>query len=249
MSVLEQLVLQAKARVVAMKATKCSVLRPGPSFVDAIQGKGRLSVIAEFKRCSPGHGELGMDADPVEQASRYAQAGAGAVSVLTEPTRFGGREEDLRRIAATCPVPVLMKDFVVDAVQIRRAAELGASAVLLIARCLPGRQLGSLASVCRDHGMTGLVECHDLDELERALAIQDVVIGINNRNLSTLRIDLDIAPRLLSQVPPERIAVAESGYGSPVEAASLRGLADGVLVGAMLMKSTDPAGCIREISR
>jgi indole-3-glycerol phosphate synthase len=203
-------------------------------------------VIAEFKRKSPSQGSMGAP-ELAEQVRRYESAGASAISILTEPARFGGSYEDLTRAAEAVSVPLLMKDFVVDPLQVGEAARLGASAVLLILRCLSDGELDELVSACAAHRLTPLLECHRESEIEKALSHPNAVLGVNNRDLETLGIDRGIAPRLLARVPADRVAVAESGYESAREADEVRGLADAVLVGSALMRRPDPETLIREI--
>lgn len=249
MSVLAELVASARERVARLPPFERE-LRGAPArpdFAQAVRGRDSLSVIAEFKRRSPSAGGIDETAAIERQLPRYASAGAAAISVLTEPTRFLGGDADLERAAQVVDLPLLMKDFVVDARQVRRARELGASAVLLIARCLDDAALRDLAAACATLGLAALVECHDAAEVDRALAIERAMIGVNNRDLDTLAIDLSLAPRLLARVPGDRVAVAESGYLEPRDAAGLRGLADAVLIGTSLMKSRDPAAFVREV--
>jgi indole-3-glycerol phosphate synthase len=177
----------------------------------------------------------------------YERAGAAAVSVLTEPTRFGGSYEDLSRAAHAVSVPALMKDFVVDPAQVREAARLGARGVLLILRCLSESELGELVSACAHYGLTPFLECHDEAEIESALGLEGGVIGANNRDLDTLQIDRALAPRLLAGVPKDRVAVAESGYEKAEDVREIRGVADAVLVGGALMRHEDPSKLIREM--
>jgi indole-3-glycerol phosphate synthase len=220
----------------------------GLRFDEALRGKRRLGVIAEYKRASPSLGDI-AERDVIEQVGRYVRAGASAVSILTEPSRFRGSLDDLEKAVRTVDVPVLMKDFVVHAAQVQAAARLGARAVLLIARCLEPSELGELASACRSYGLVPLVECHDEAELERGLAVEEAVLGINNRNLDTLAIDRNLAPRLIGRVPNDRVVVAESGYGEPADTDAIRGVFDGVLIGSALMKRDDPAEFLREVTR
>jgi indole-3-glycerol phosphate synthase len=203
-------------------------------------------VIAEFKRKSPSRGSIG-EPELADQVRRYESAGASAISILTEPARFGGSYADLTRAAEAVSVPLLMKDFVVDPRQVGEAARLGASAVLLILRCLSDSDVDELVSACAAHGVTPLVECHRESEIERALSHPGSVLGVNNRDLETLQIDRRIAPRLLAGVPADRVVVAESGYETAREAHEVRGLADAVLVGSALMRRPDPETLIREI--
>ncbi|HUG12578.1 MAG TPA: indole-3-glycerol-phosphate synthase, partial [Opitutaceae bacterium] len=188
-------------------------------------------------------------ASAAKQAVAYRDAGASALSILTEPTRFNGSPDDLEAAAAAVEVPLLMKDFIVDPAQIALGARLGASGILLILRCLDDVQLRELAAACREHDLTPLLECHDRAEVERAVAIPDAVIGVNNRDLDTLKIDTTMALRLLAHVPEGRITVAESGYTSPEAIRALRGKCNAVLVGEALMRSGDPGLFIQEALR
>ena len=249
MSLIDELVAAARERAEALPPRELlpeRAERSRPSFREALRGKAHLDVIAEFKRASPSLGaiaERGLE----DQVRRYARAGAAAISVLTEPSRFKGSWSDLGRTVASVDVPVLMKDFVVHPAQIREAAFLGASAVLLIVRCLSREQLSELAQAADELGLTPLVECHHARELERALDIEDAVIGVNNRDLDTLAIDTSLSPRVLRGVPRERVVVAESGYEHAADVAELRGVADAVLIGSALMKLDDPSLRIQEI--
>tara|TARA_R110002072_G_scaffold241027_1_gene399554 strand:+ start:110743 stop:111507 length:765 start_codon:yes stop_codon:yes gene_type:complete len=213
-----------------------------PSLRDGLCGKHRLSLLAEFKRCSPSDSNLQPLADLSAQLRSYEQAGAAGVSVLTEPTRFGGSLADLRLAVALSHLPMLRKDFLVRPEQVRESLHSGASAVLLIARCLPGDQLHELVIACREAAVEMLIECHDELDLERALPFGDAMIGINNRDLDTLHIDRDVFLRLAPKVPSERVVVAESGYLEPVHLDPVIGLADAVLIGSALMRGVDAAG-------
>jgi indole-3-glycerol phosphate synthase len=248
MSVLRELVEHARARAAALRVPAPEPTGRRASFRDAIAGKAALSVIAEFKRASPSQGAIDADAEVEARVRAYAQAGAAALSVLTEPSRFSGSSDDLRRAAQAVALPCLMKDFVVAPVQVELAAALGASAVLLIVRCLEPSQLADLAAASDALGLTPLVECHSEAELEPALAIDSAVIGVNNRDLDTLAIDPERAPRLLRRIPAERVAVAESGYRAPVDVAPVRGLADAVLIGTALMAQSDPRAFVRGVA-
>jgi indole-3-glycerol phosphate synthase len=246
MGLVEDLVRSARERARTIPLREPGRKPAGPSLETVLRGKDRLDVIAEFKRKSPSLGSI-AEPDLVEQVRRYERAGAAAVSVLTEPTRFGGSSDDLSRAASSVAAPVLMKDFVVDPSQVREAARLGARAVLLILRCLSESELDELTSACAHYGLTPLLECHRLSEIERALPHRAAVIGANNRDLETLEIDRGLAPRLLAEVPGDRVAVAESGYEKADDVRDLRGLADAVLVGGALMKCEDPARLIGEL--
>jgi len=246
MNVLDELVAAARERVKDLPNREPREPPRGISLGDALRGKDRLKVIAEFKQASPSAGSIAQR-DPAAQVRLYAEAGAAAVSVLTEPSQFGGSFDDLQQAVEAVGIPVLMKDFVIDAAQIRMAACLGARGVLLIARCLSDAQLRELASTCQSYGLGALVECHDAEEVSRALALPEVVIGVNNRDLDTFEIRRDLAPRLLRDLPLDRVAVAESGYLEPGDTVELRGVADAVLIGSALMKDADPGAFIRGV--
>lgn len=216
-------------------STESSVERRG-SLAAVLRGRASLSLLAEFKRRSPSAPKLAEHADLAAQVRGYEDAGAGGVSVLTEPTHFGGALTDLRAAAAVTSLPLLRKDFLVRPEQVTESAANGASAVLLIVRCLPGHQLGELVDACRRQQLDMLVECHDEDEIERALPFSEAMIGINNRDLDSLHVDTQRFMQLAPCVPHGRIVVAESGYREPQALRELHGLADAVLVGAALMQ-------------
>jgi len=205
-------------------------------------GKAALALIAEVKRRSPSKGDIAPGLDAVAQAQAYAAAGADAVSVLTEPERFGGSLDDLRAVAAAVGVPVLRKDFIVDPYQIREAAEAGAAAVLLIAAALPDDGLRPLLDECRDCGLDALVEVHDRADLRSAEAAGATLIGVNNRDLRTLAVDLRATERLVPAMAGHALPVSESGIAGPAEArrAAAAG-ARAVLVGEALVRASAAA--------
>lgn len=217
------------------------------SFAAALRGH-TVAVIAELKRRSPSKGAINEGLDVSERAAEYAAAGAAALSVLTEPVRFGGALDDLRAAGRAVRIPLLRKDFIVSRLQLLEAREAGASAVLLIARALPPERRATLATEARALGLEVLLEVRDEHELELALRIDHAVIGINNRNLETLVIDDSVSARLLPLVPASRIAVYESGVNSraAVERAASLG-ADAVLVGSSLSASADGGRAAREL--
>jgi len=246
MGLIDDLVADAKLRAKALPRRGLSSRNARPDFARALGGKERLDVIAEYKQASPSLGDIATRSVEL-RARSYQQAGAAAMSVLTEPSHFRGSLDDLEAAAAVAEIPVLMKDFVVDVAQIEEAAFRGASAVLLIARCLSESQLDELASCSDASGLTPLVECHDGSEIERALRIEGAVLGVNNRDLDTLDIDLALAPMLLAEIPAHRVAVAESGYHGAADVDAVRGIANAVLIGSALMRRDDPASLIEEI--
>ncbi len=208
-----------------------------------------VRVIAEVKRASPSKGAIAPGLDAADQAAQYVSGGAAAISVLTEPTRFGGSLDDLVAVVRRVEVPVLRKDFIVAPVQIWEARAAGASAVLLIVRALDPSRLSALMECAREAALGILVEVRDERELARALEVGADVIGVNNRNLETLIIDPSTAPRVIAGMPASVIAVAESGvrHVDDVQAAARAG-ADAVLVGSVVSAAKDPAQMVRELS-
>lgn len=207
-----------------------------------------LSVVAEIKRGSPSAGAL-ADLDPVEAARAYRRGGAAALSVLTEPRHFGGELAHLRAVAAEVDLPAMRKEFVVHPAQVVEAAQAGAAAVLLIAAVL-GERLGAYRAWAAACGLDALVEVHDEDELDLALEAGTEILGVNNRDLRTLDVDLATAPRLLRRARDGGYAgrtVAESGYERGAQLRELRGLADGVLIGTALAGSGDLEGALARL--
>jgi tryptophan synthase beta subunit len=220
---------------------------PPRSFVERLLTPG-THVIAEVKRSSPSAGRIAADGlDIVEQARAYAAGGAAAISVLCEPHWFGGSVDDLRRVRAAVSVPVLAKEFVVDLRQIGQVRAAGADAVLLLVVLHRSRRgLRQAVDAVLDSGMEPLVEVHDRRELDLALESGARVIGINNRDLRTLEVDVERADRLRELVPDDRLVIAESGVRDPSTVARWRALGfDGALVGEALMHSDDPTATTR----
>ena len=221
-----------------------------PDFAGALLAGSRVSVIAEIKRRSPSAGRLdgAARADVVVLARDLAESGAAALSVLTEEMHFGGSMEDLSRVAAAVSVPVLRKDFLLDPAQVYEARAAGAAAVLLIARVLSGERLAEMVSLAAGLGMASLVEVHAELELAPALAARPQVVGVNARDLDTLAVDGRVVNRLLSSVPEETIAVAESGLltRGDVERVAAAG-ADAVLVGTAISGAGSPAAALRAL--
>jgi indole-3-glycerol phosphate synthase len=195
-----------------------------------------LAVIAEIKRRSPSKGDLAPDLDVVEQARVYEAAGAEAISVLTEPDRYGGSLDDLRAVAAAVHVPVLRKDFIIDPYQVWEAADAGAAAVLLIAAALPSGSLGALLDECHDCGLDALVEVHDADDLERAYSVGASMMGVSNRDLHNLDVDLAVSEHLGALIGACVLFVSEGGIGSAGDARRVRAAgAQAILVGEALV--------------
>jgi indole-3-glycerol phosphate synthase len=217
-------------------------------FRQALGGGAGPRVIAEIKRRSPSKGEIRRDFDPVDCARSYADAGAAAISVLTDEHYFGGRLEFLEAIRSAVGVPLLRKDFVVDAYQIDEARVSGADAVLLIVAALPGEQLGRLRQRALALGLDALVEVHDERELEMALAAGADLIGINNRDLRSFQTDLAVTERLAPRVPGDALIVSESGIFSHQEIRRLEGVGvHAFLVGESLMREADVGLALRRL--
>jgi indole-3-glycerol phosphate synthase len=218
----------------------------GAALADAARADG-VALIAEVKRASPSAGSIAADADPVAQARAYAAAGAAAVSVLTEHTHFGGSLDDLADVRAVVDVPLLRKDFLIDADQLLAARAAGADAVLLIAASLDDDGLRAMIAASRELGMEPLVESHTDEDLERVLATDARIVGVNARDLETLEVDVAAARTRIGRIG-DRIAVFESGIRTraDVEDAVAAG-ASAILVGETLMRAGDPAATARAL--
>ncbi len=224
-----------------------AVARPA-SFADALR-RSTVAVIAEVKRSSPSKGPINPTMNCARQAAAYVTGGAAAISVLTEPDRFGGSLTDLASIRSATALPLLRKDFLVAESQLADAVSAGASAALLIVRAIEPRRLAPLARFADGIGLEILFEIRDETELSRALDAGATIIGVNNRNLETLVIDSTTVQRILPLIPRHCIAVAESGYATreQVAAAGNAG-ADAVLVGSSFSASVDPADAVRAMT-
>jgi indole-3-glycerol phosphate synthase len=208
-----------------------------------------LAVIAEMKQRTPSMGMLAEDYRPADLAHAYTDGGAAAISVLTHMAGFGGRIEHIRAVRAATPLPVLRKDFVTDPYEVAEARACGADAVLLIVAALEPAQLKDLVAVAKSRGVAALVEVHDERETAAALEAGAQVIGVNHRDLRDFSVDLGLTERLRALVPKEVVLVAESGIHDSTDARRMREAgADAILVGELLMRSSDPAAEIRGLS-
>ncbi len=214
------------------------------SFFNALHGDGgqTLALIAEIKRASPSAGLIASDFDPAAIATRYEDAGANAISVLTDEPFFQGHLDHLVAVRAAVDLPILRKDFVLDEVQIYEAAAVGADAILLIVAALTQDELVRLLDVATLCQLDALVEVHTLEELDRALDTDARIVGINNRDLTTFKVDLATTETLSEQVPPGVLLVSESGIRTADDSRRLRACgAEAILVGEALMRSDDVA--------
>ena len=257
MSTILDTILARKREEVAARRERTSLFElkaravsapPLRGFADAVAAKiaaGQAAVIAEVKKASPSKGVIRADFDPAAIARSYAAGGAACLSVLTDVDFFQGADEYLVAARDACALPVLRKDFIVDAYQLYEARVLGADCVLLIAAALDDAQLSEYAFIADELGMDVLVEVHDLDELERALPIPARLLGINNRNLKTFEVSLQTTLELKVAVPADRVLVTESGILARADVALMRDNAiHAFLVGEAFMRQPDPGAAL-----
>jgi indole-3-glycerol phosphate synthase len=220
-------------------------------FAQAILSRvksARTAVIAECKRASPSKGLLRDPFEPAAIAASYEQGGAACLSVLTDQQFFQGRTEDLIAARAACALPVIRKDFVIDPWQVAQSGAMGADAILLIVAALGNAQLNELEAAALELGLDVLVEVHDGHELERALRLQTPLIGINNRNLRTFEVSLDVSIGLLREIPPDRALITESGILAREDVERMRGHGVyGYLVGEAFMRAPDPGRALQAL--
>jgi indole-3-glycerol phosphate synthase len=224
-------------------------------FVAALRAKiaaGQAAVIAEIKKASPSKGVLRADFIPADIAQSYADGdgvtSAACLSVLTDQQFFQGSVDYLKQARASCPLPVLRKDFMIDAWQIYESRAMGADAILLIAACLDDAQLADLEAIALGLDMAVLVEVHDRAELERALRLRTPLIGVNNRNLRTFEVSLETTLSMRADVPPDRLLVTESGILSRADVQLLRDAqVNAFLVGEAFMRAPDPGLALAEL--
>ena len=222
--------------------------QPLRDFTAAISIPQKISLIAEIKFASPSAGLIREKVDPISIGRIYQDAGAAAISLLTDQRFFQGDLDQLPRLKKAISLPILRKDFIIDAVQVREALFYGADAVLLIARILSQQQLAEYIDLCRELGMAPLTEVHSRSDLEKALACGAEVIGINNRDLDSFKVDINTTIKLAPLVPPHCVRVSESGINEEEDIRALQTTGiHAVLVGSSLMRSKDPAKKTKEI--
>lgn len=245
-------------RIVAVKHEEIAALRPQAAqlqhlasqgdaprgFARALQTK-RPAVIAEVKKASPSKGVLRDPFDPAAIALSYAEHGAACLSVLTDERFFQGSRRNLELARAACELPVIRKDFIVDELQVIEARAMGADAILLIVACLDDVQLRDLEACAMDLGMDVLVESHDAAELDRSLRLRTPLIGINNRNLRTFEVSLDVTLGLRERIPADRLLITESGILGPADVRRMRDHdVHAFLVGEAFMRAPDPGAAL-----
>ena len=257
--ILDKIVAVKRDEIAAARSTRdiASLRRDAESlggqrdFVGSLRAKvaaGQAGVIAEIKKASPSKGVLREHFVPSEIAASYARHGAACLSVLTDSQFFQGSAAYLEQARAACTLPVLRKDFIVDAYQVFEARAMGADCILLIAACLDDAQMAELEAQALALGMAVLVEVHDDVELDRALRLATPLVGINNRNLRTFEVSLATTFDLLPAIPPDKLVVTESGILGPKDVAAMRDRGvDAFLVGEAFMRAPDPGAALEEL--
>lgn len=232
------------AKPLAIVQAEAEAQLPTRDFVAALRSKiaaGKSAVIAEIKKASPSKGVLRADFRPAEIAASYARGGAACLSVLTDRDYFQGAPDYLCAARAACALPVLRKDFLIDPYQVYEARAMGADCILLIVSALSVAQMQEMEAIANQLGMAVLVESHDGDEVERALQLKTPLIGINNRNLRTFEVSLNLTLSQLDRIPADRIVVTESGILGPSDVATMRANnVSAFLVGEAFMRAADP---------
>ena len=253
--ILDRIVAGKRAEVARLRALRRDLARaaedapPPRPFTEPLRQRGCMGVIAEVKRRSPGAGEIAPGLDPARLSAEYESGGAFGISVLTDTAWFGGSLRDLAEVREARAVPVLRKDFVIDAVQVTEARAAGADLVLLIARILEPALLADLRAMIHDMGMTALVEAHDEWEVEAALEAGAGLVGVNNRDLTVFRTDPAVTERLAPYVPGDVPLVSESGIREARDVARVAAAgADAVLVGEALVRSGSPGRLVAEMA-
>lgn len=248
-NILECILAEKRKEVEALGRTGEQSGSPEPlrDFRSALEA-GRMAVIAEFKRASPSGGWIKREADPADIAGSYQCAGASALSVLTDAKFFGGSREDLIQARSAVSIPVLRKDFIISEEQIYETRAMPADSLLLIVGCLSSGSLYGLLDVSRQLGLEPLVEVHNEAELERAVEAGAEIIGINNRDLKTFKVDLGTTLRLRPHIPDGKIVVSESGIKTPDDIKRLRDAGvDAVLIGEAFMREEDPGEALEDL--
>ncbi len=257
--ILNQIVATKREEIaLALQKTPLAVMREDAEsrlltrdFEGALRRKiaaGLPAVIAEVKKASPSKGVIRADFIPADIAQSYAEYGAACLSVLTDRQYFQGSSDYLKQARASCDLPVLRKDFMVDAYQVYEARAMGADGILLIAACLDDARMAELEAIARGLNMAVLVEVHDRAELERALKLKTPLVGINNRNLRSFEVSLDTTLGMLADVPADRLLVTESGILSSDDVKKMRDHGvNAFLVGEAFMRAKEPGAALAEL--
>ena len=236
----------AEQRIPLSELRKLASGRTRHSLAKVLASDQGTRVIAEINKASPSAGLLKPDYQPTAIARAYEAAGAAGISVLTEPRHFQGQDQDLRDVRSAVRLPVLRKDFVCNPYQVYETAALGADVILLIVAALDAKLLRTLYDEAVACGLTVLVESHTAEELKRALELEKAILGVNSRNLKTLKTDLAVARELAAMIPKNRLAIAESGIRTRADIEALERLGyRGFLIGEVLMSAPDPAAKLK----
>lgn len=250
-TILDRIIAQKQIEIKHLKAIgrQISSYSQNLSFIEQLKAADQLSIIAEFKRASPSKGDININLNPVEQAKKYEENGAAAISVLTDTTFFKGSFKDLKMVREAVNIPILCKDFIIDQVQIDIAKEHGANIILLIAAALPFTELNDLYHYAKQQNLEVLMEVHDEKDLEKALKIGPQLVGINNRNLKTFEVNLNVTERLAPLIQANGgFIISESGIFNQSDAKRVRDAgANGILVGEALMRSNELSANIKEL--
>lgn len=256
-TILEKIIDEKRLRVEAVKrsipfdrlAEHLVSLSNSGRFHKAISDSSNINIIAEFKRASPSKGLINDSRDPATVAKQYERGGATAISVLTEEDFFKGSLDDLRAVRAATDLPILRKDFIIDEYQIYESAYAEADAILLIVAALDPATLLRFHSLADEFGLDAVVEVHDPSELETAIEIGAKIIGVNNRNLKTFDVSLDVSRELIKRTPEDVVMITESGLKTHDDLVELYDLGyTGFLIGETLMRSGDPTTELRRLT-
>ena len=257
MNILDTIVVRKKEEVAQRKQLRgLSEIKNNPqyfrqtiSLVAGLSLPGASGIIAEFKRKSPSKGIINDQLDPVDVVKAYQDAGASAISILTDEYFFGGADHDLLRARPFLDIPILRKEFIVDEYQVHEAKELGADLILLIAACLTTDEVAHFSTLSRSLGMEVLLELHDEDELAHVCDTVDLV-GINNRSLKTFDVNIERSLKMAAQLPKGKLKVAESGIDDPAQVVLFKENGyDAFLIGENFMKTNDPGMALRSFRK
>jgi len=231
------------------RALEARSIRGPHRFRESLSDRLQFNIIAEFKKASPSKGVINEGVDPAEIAKQYQAGGAAAISVLTEEDHFKGSLDDLRAVRSAVDLPILRKDFIFDDFQICEAAAAGADAILLIAAMLDDSQIQDVAAFAEEEfGLDALIEVHTLEELERVSNLSPKLIGVNNRDLKTFAVSLNVSRELIKHMPAGVVALSESGLRTASDLRDLSSIGySGFLIGETLMRTGDPAGDLRRL--